>query len=203
MNTPIIDFLLDAPDNVEIIRDQISKILVLELKNQHQLAVAAEDPDVSDYDVDVFVENDEPLQFLQEENSFSHVNIMLQNTVCEKGSTNIDMRKMLATFFIDCCIIQKDFTRRESVLKSWKLGRLVRNILSAGDYTYLKLPKTVGSKIITKMETIISSELIEMCVCRVELVVGYSEFSPQTGGPNLERISVVASNESGRKLFDI
>lgn len=210
MSNPVVGFLLDTPDNIEIIRDQISKILVLELDNQYQLALAASDPAATDYYVDIFVENDELLQLLQEENSFPLVNITLQNTVIiKKGSSSINIRKMLATFFVDCYttgnLNSGSFTGTGGVIRGWKLGRLIRNILSAGDYTYLKLRKIVGSKTITKMETVFPnfvSGSIKVCMCRIELVVEYDEFSPQTNGSDLEGIAVAVYDANSKILLD-
>ena len=64
---PAYDTLQREPDNIEIIRDQIAALLALDLEHQHELAVEDSDPNSKDYDVDVFVECDDPLQYLDDD----------------------------------------------------------------------------------------------------------------------------------------
>jgi len=57
-----INELLSTPDNIETIRDTVAAILAIELEHQHELAVEAGDVNARDYDVGVYVENDDPIQ---------------------------------------------------------------------------------------------------------------------------------------------
>ena len=56
--------LLSEPDNIEYIRDQIGAILSVELANQFALAEEAADHNARDYNIAVYIENDDPLQYV-------------------------------------------------------------------------------------------------------------------------------------------
>jgi len=86
----VVNELLSTPDNVEIIRDQICGILALEFAHQYELAQEAGSAVVpDDYDIKVYLENDEPwaLQTEEDKSIYPLVNVSLQNSVTEKGST--------------------------------------------------------------------------------------------------------------------
>ena len=53
--------LLSEPDNIEYIRDQIGAILSVELANQFALAQKKADPNARDYNIGVYIENDDSL----------------------------------------------------------------------------------------------------------------------------------------------
>ena len=93
--------LLSEPDNIEYIRDQIGAILSVELANQFALAQEAADHNARDYNIAVYIENDDPLQYVDIGlNPFPLVNLSLASTEKDSGSTSINKHRMSATFFL-------------------------------------------------------------------------------------------------------
>ena len=94
--------LLSEPDNIEYIRDQIGAILSVELANQFALAQEAADPNARDYNIAVYIENDDPLQYVDGgANPFPLVNLTLVGSEKTSGSTNFNKHRMSATFLLD------------------------------------------------------------------------------------------------------
>ena len=131
--------LLSEPDNIEYVRDQIGAVLSAELSNQYALAREAGDPAARDYDIAVYIENDDPLQYVDAGKSpFPLVNLTLVSTEKTSGSTSFNKHRMSATFLVDVYATGntdsgEDAAMRAS-LKAWKSARIVRNILCAENY---------------------------------------------------------------------
>jgi hypothetical protein len=60
MSDYVVNELLSTPDNVEIIRDQLCGILALECAHQYELAQEAHSTVAEDFNIKVYLENDEP-----------------------------------------------------------------------------------------------------------------------------------------------
>lgn len=200
---------LNEPDNCEIIREQISAIIAVEMANQFELAKAAEDPVAGDYKVSVFVENDEPWQAGEDGDLFPLVNISLENDKREKEASVNDTVN-IATFNIDCYEVGNrtgKFAGRTSVIKAWKLSRCVRRILKSDHYHYLKLRGIVSKKSIISRQggypAGMENSAVKVAVVRIVLEVTYDENAPRTTGPGLEIMPVIISDDNGQVVIDI
>jgi hypothetical protein len=155
MSDPKIYELIDTPDNVERVRDQIAAILSLELQNQTVIAEEEGNPYSADYDIKIYVENARPYDTTGDE-IISLVNIVLQEITAPHSNPRIGDQKEQAIFHIYCIAngnnigdFQDD---RSATFRAWKIMRLVRRILMSEPYTYLGIRKIVTSRTFTKME---------------------------------------------------
>ena len=202
--------LLSEPDNIEYIRDQIGAILSVELANQYALAQEASDPAARDYDVGVYIENDDPLQYVDAgKNPFPLVNLTLVGTEKTKGSTNFNKHRMSATFLLDVYATGnadsgEDAGMRAS-LKAWKTARIVRNILCAENYAYFKMRGVVDGRDIVKFEAgnpANTNSAIKVKIVRITLNVDYIEGVAISEGEGLELIDAKISDKDGRVLVE-
>ena len=149
-----INELLERPDTVEIIRDQIAAILSLELQNQSALA-EKHGKNKSDFDIKVYNENARPYDNTSGERLYS-INVVLQEIKVPLSNSRIHDQKEIATFHIYCIADGNntgDFRDdRSATFRAWKLMRFVRRILMSEQYTYLDMRKLVTSRTFTKME---------------------------------------------------
>ena len=110
--------LLSDSDNIEYIRDQIGAILSVELANQFALAQEAADPAARDYNIGVYIENDDPLQLVDAGASpFPLVNLSLVSTEKDSGSTSINKHNMSATFLLEMTVISKRISHAKKLSK--------------------------------------------------------------------------------------
>lgn len=202
--------LLSEPDNIEYIRDQIGAILSAELANQYALAQEAAAPAARDYNVEVYIENDDPLPFVEARaNPFPLVNVSLVSTEKESGSTSINKRNMSATFLIDVYATGnvdsgEDSAMRAS-LKAWKTARIVRNILCAENYAYFKLRGIVDGRDIVKFEAGNpgnASTAVRVKIVRMTLNVDYIEGVSISECGELELFDAKISDKDGRVLVE-
>lgn len=202
--------LLKDPDNIEIVRDQIAGILALELLHQNELAQA--DPDLpakEDYNVHVYIENDEPWAVQDENNPFPAVNVSFDNYKIDTDDGSND-RIVLGTYFIDCYAAGnydgEGFAGRVAKIKSMKIARFVRNILQAANYRYLKLRGVVNSQHIAKCESgAIKDEngAVKVGVQRIVLEAEFHENSPQVESDVLEAMGFTCNSTSGEILLNL
>lgn len=197
----------NEPDNCEIIRDQLSAIIALEMENQFELAKAEEDPVADDFKVAVFVENDEPWQVGEEKDLFPLVNISLETAKRDKEAS-VNDRSDIATFNIDCYQTGNrtgKFAGRTAVIKAWKLARCIRRILKSDHYTYLKLRGIVSKKSISSRQggypAGMENSAVKVAVVRIVLEVTYDEEAPRTTGPGLEIMPVSIGNDKGQVII--
>ncbi len=206
--TPAYDTLQSNPDNIEVIRDQIAALLALDLEHQFELAVEDNDPNAADYDVDVFVESDDPLQYVDddtdESNPFPCVNVSIDSSGGDGGTASVNKQTMTAQFFIDCYATgntssTEDFGTKAS-LKAWKTARLVRRIIRAEPNTYLRLRGVVG-KVSFKFqsgEPNSPQSAIRVKMVRITLSVEYVEDVEITDGVIDWEASGIVTDGSGR-----
>lgn len=190
--TPAYDTLQSNPDNIEVIRDQIAALLALDLEHQFELAVEDNDPNAADYDVDVFVESDDPLQYVDddtdESNPFPCVNVSLDSSSASNATAGVNAQKFAAQVLVDCYATgntssDADFGTKAS-LKAWKVARLVRRILRAEPNTYLRMRGVVGG-ISWKFQAGSPSQsksAINVKMVRITLTIEYAEDVAITGG---------------------
>ena len=209
---PVYSELQSEPDNIEIIRDQIAALLALELQKQHEIAVEKEDSAARDYDVAVYVENDNPLQYVDdntpESNPFPCVNVSLDSSDDGKGTASVNRQCMTAQFFVDCYATgntasDEDFGTK-AALKAWKTARLVRRILRAEPNTYLRLRGIVGKVGFKFQSGEPASAQSAICVkmVRVTLSVDYVEDVDITGGVIDWEIAGIITDDNGRVIFE-
>lgn len=197
--------LIDKQDTFEIIRDQIVAILVLETANQQALAtLAGKDPD--DWKLRIFMERSNPWeQFLNGPVDRSPlINVWYDNSGFDSASSNvIERQKTDGVFNIDCYGYgqsEDDIAGghkpgdREAALEVQKALRLVRNILMAGENTYLQLRGTVWGRW-PQSATVFQPQQGERAAqqivgARLTLRVTFNEFSPQVVAETLELLSV-------------
>lgn len=209
------DGLISTPDNIEVIRDQIAGLLAVELENQARLAEEAGDPNAADYKVAVFVENDDPLQYVDDQtpgaNPFPCANVSVDSTGQDKGTASVGKQVMTAQIFVDVYATGnsgnaeggEDFGTR-AALKAWKTARLVRRVLRAEANTYLRLRGIVG-RVTFKFqagEPNRPQAAIRVKMVRVTLGVDYFEDVPVTGGSGIELISAKIADGDGRVILE-
>lgn len=200
--------LLSEPDNIEYIRDQIGAILSVELANQFALAQEAADPAARDYNIGVYIENDDPLQLVDAGASpFPLVNLSLVSTEKTSGSTSINKHNMSATFLLDVYATGNmesgENAGIRASLKAWKTARIVRNILCAENYAYLKLRGIVTGRDIVKFEAgnpANASAAVKVKIVRITLNVDYIEDVTISEGEELELFDATISDKNGEVL---
>lgn len=139
----LINERLNDPGNLEIIRDQLSGIISLEMNNQYELAMFDDDPVADDYKVSVTVENDEPLNLTgsQQTGTFPVplINVTVDESDFSGGSSNVNTSEREVVFNIDCYQTGNAsgvFAGRSATIKAWKLARCVQKILDSDQYTF-------------------------------------------------------------------
>lgn len=204
--------LLSAPDNVEIVRDQICGILALETANQYELAVEAQDARKDDYNIKVYLENDQPWELQTEEDKdvFPLVNVSLVSVDRGNGSTVTNKNNVTASFNIDCYATGTfdgdGRTGRMAVVKAWKTARIIRNILCAGNYAYLGLRGVVTARQVRSLTTGMPNQQMaagRVCIVRIVMDVDLIEFSPQVSGVEIAPISLEILDDTGLVIVDM
>ena len=201
-----IDVRLSDPSNLEIIRDQISGIIAIEMANQYEKAVEDADPVKDDYKVGVYVENDEPWN-TNEDNIFPLVNIMIDHVEKNSDSTiNTTIRNV--QFSIDCYQTGNysgKYAGRKATIKAWKLARCVSKILDSDEYTYLGLRGVVKATSIDDMRLgrPDTNSAMKVYLVRIRFNVEYVEDAPQNSGTELKTMPVTISDENGQVVIDI
>lgn len=208
---PVYTELQSEPDNIEIIREQIAALLFLDLQRQHEIALEKEDPNAADYDVTVYVENDDPMQYVDDEaedsNPFPCVNVSLDSSDGDGGTASVNKQTMTAQFFIDCYATGNtsstaDFGTKAS-LKAWKTARLVRRILRAETNTYLRLRGVVG-KVSFKFQSGEPNSVqsaIRVKMVRITVSVDYVEDVEISEGVVDWEIMGIITDEKGRIII--
>lgn len=206
--------LIDKQDNFEIIRDQIAAILAVEVSNQMTLA-----PVAADYKLRVYIERALPWEaFLNDPVDLSPiVNVWFDTINFDKNKSNIVERQAgTATYNIDCYgyaeaaddggagFIAGD---QGAALEAHRAIRLVRNILMAGENTYLQARGLVWQRWIRDI-TVYQPQITDRAVQRIHagriaLDVIFNEFSPQITPETLELLTVqVKRQEDGQVIIN-
>ena len=207
MPTPKITELIDQLDVVELVRNQIAAILVLETANQKALAEAAsKDPKL--WDLRVYVEREHPwAQFLDlpDDDVAPIVAVSFETDSPDAaGSNAVEKQKTSATFNVDIYgygVATGTDAGHEpgdyrAALAAYRATRLVRNILMAGQYTYLGLQGIVGRRwyagrtmFVPEFEAKAAQNII---ACRLAFQVDFNEYSPQVVPFDLDALRIEA-----------
>ena len=196
--------LIDKVDNFERVRDEIAAILAVEVANQKALAVAAgKDPD--NWDLRLYSERSIPWSILTEDGDTGApvVNVWFDNLNFDESASNVVARqKANATYNIDCygggvsAETAEGHTSQDkaAALDAQRALRLVRNILMAGEYTYLGLRGMVWRRFVTT-ETVFQPSIGDQPAfgivgARLTLQVQFNEYAPQVPAETLESLAV-------------
>jgi hypothetical protein len=217
--------LIDRPDNLERVRDQIGAILLVEQENQQALArEAGKDPEL--WRLRIFSERSNPWEVFRDQDSEEEdeefdrapvINVTFDSESFDKSTGNtVERQTALGTFNVDCYAqaIAKDDPEglgheagdEAAAKEAHRAARLVRSILMAGAYTYLGMRGVVGRRwvqSITVFQPQAGGQSIEHVVAaRVAFQVEFNEFSPQVEGQLLELVSAsVRRADNGQLLF--
>ena len=193
----LIDTLLETRDNSEVVRDQIAAILKLELEHQTELGGPPAPR--------VFLERSSPWGNLVESppNELPIVNVWFDSASYEPAASNIVSRQRCdGTFHVD---VYAFAASRETVpghapgdeaasLACQATLRRVRQILMAGQYTYLGLRGLVWKRwpqTLSLFQPPSDARTAHHVVAgRLALAVQFNEFSPQFEGEPIETLSV-------------
>jgi hypothetical protein len=200
---PQITELIEEPDTLEVIQDQIAAILSLELQNQYVLAQEKGIPRAQDYNIKVFVENTRPYDGAGDE-KINLINILNTKVIIPTSNPRIGNQKEKATFFIDCAADGNNTGNfrddRSATFRAWRIMRLVRRIIMSDQYAYLGLRGTVTSRTFTKMEAGAPGiqAALALTVIRATLEIDFVEKAIETPSVILEGIDYDIDAETGQ-----
>lgn len=201
----IITTLIDKQDTNEIVRDQISAILAVEIENQRILAIAA-GKNSNNFYFSVYTERSRPW----ESGEMPLVNVLFDRDLFDtKGSSLINKSQPTGTFYIDCYgykAADENNTGDELASREVdRIARLARNIIMHNGYAYLKLRGLVARRWIIRREKFmpnINQDGAENIIaCRLTLEADYIEYSPQTEPENLELLILECKRQDGKVYF--
>jgi hypothetical protein len=208
----LITELITKVDNAEIIRDQIAAILAVELANQQVLSGNLPQPRV-------FIERSNPWgQFLVPEAPPVQpvINVWWDSSTFEESTSNVvERQKAEAVYNIDCygAAPSEDVAAgghipgdEQAAREAQRAVRLARNILMAGQYTYLALRGLVWKRFpqtISMFQPQIDNRgAVRVVAARLSLQVHFNEFSPQYVGDVLELLMIeINRKETGELLL--
>lgn len=205
--------LIDKTDTAEAVRDYIAAILALNIEEQKQLAIdALRDPEP--WDLRVFLEASTPWEQFREGENQPIVNVFFESTAVNPARSDVVERQTYeGQYVID--VIANGQSRpdgesgqitgdRDAAIKAQRAARLVRNILMAGQNTYLQLRPLVGSRMITGIRMMGPPKdlnVLDVIACRLTLAVTFSEYSPQVQPVDLDLVSLTVNNETGQLIL--
>lgn len=212
--------LIAGQDSFELLRDTIAAILVTETANQQTLATAAaEDPRL--WAFRVFVERADPWSEFQEVSPGDDqldvepiVNVAVDNLTYDPSASNvIERQKSTGIYHLECYgygVAKDDGATGQTTgdylaaISAQRLVRLVRNILMAGEYTYLGLQGTVWKRWIQNIQFLEPSfdtrAIQHVAAARIAFQVDFGEVSPQVSGEILEAIGVTVKRTEDAEI---
>jgi hypothetical protein len=218
--------LIDKVDNVELVRDQIAAVLLVESASQQQLASDIE-KDSRLWALRVFTEASNPWEQFrkapdgekgEEPADYTPiVNVWFDQAATDRSSSSqVNRKKVDATFQIDCYgygISRSDGGGQAAgdtgaALEAQRAARLVRNILESAHYVNLGLVKLVGDRVVQSIQSMQlpqGSQQAQHVVCvRLTLNASFNEFSPQYDGQPFEGATITITRDpSGEvSVFD-
>jgi hypothetical protein len=218
-----IETLIDKVDNVELIRDQIAAIILVEQARQQELAAAADpakDPEL--WRLRVFLERANPWDEFPSDpqdgvafDAAPLVNVWWANSDDGEHTSNVvERQRVTATFHIDCygygvsreTEAGHDSGDETAALEAQRAARLVRNILMSAHYTYLGMRGVVARRWRASAQSfqpaIDSRPVAHVSAVRQSFQVTFNEFSPQHVPVPLALISVAVKRiDTGELLF--
>lgn len=204
--------LIDKNDGFEIVRDKIASILVTEVASQQVIALAAgKDPDL--WKLRVYLERSnawEQWVNIEEVTDYSPiVNVYFDTaTYNERYGDTVERQRSDSIYNIDCYAIGVSeeslaghkIGDKEAALNAHRAARLVRNILMAGENTYLGLRGSVWGRwpqSLTVLQPEMNGQSLQHIICaRWVFRVSHNEFSPQVAGETMEQINVTMTRSA-------
>lgn len=208
---PALNELQSDKDNIEVIRGQVAALLAVDFRRQAELAAESGATDSGDYNVAVYVESDDPLQYVDEDtpgaNPFPCVNVILDSSDPDKGTASVNKQAFTAKLYVDCYAEGNNAEDGEfsykAAQRAWKVARLVRRILRAEANTYLRLRGIVGRVAWSFQagEPSNTRSAIKVKMVRVTLTIDYVENVAITEGELDWDIVGIVADETGRVHF--
>lgn len=217
--------LIDKVDTFELVRDQITVLLAQEVANQQALATA-EGKDPALWDMRVYRERFNPWErYLNIDNPPSVfapiINVQYDTSTFPMGhGSTVDRQKSDTVYNIDVYGFGSpgddpddpnghDPGDREAAFACQRGLRLVRNILMAGQNTYLQLPRGVVWRrwvdAVTMFQPQIDSRpTVKVVAARLAFRVEFNEEAEQVAGEALELISIdVEAMKDGKVIAEV
>jgi hypothetical protein len=202
---PQITELIETPDTLEVVRDQLAALLSLELQNQYALAQGKKIPRARDYNIQVFVENTRPYDGTAiGQGQISLINILVSKVTVPTSNPRIGNQKEKAVIFIDCAADGNNTGNfrddKSAAFRAWKIMRLVRCIVMSDQYAYLGMRGTVTSRTVTQMEAGAPNiqAALALTVIRATLEVEFVERSIEAPSVILEGIDYTIDADTGQ-----
>ncbi len=215
--------LIDKVDGLELVRDQIAAILVVETANQQALATTAgKNPKL--WALRVFSEHSNAFEHFEDnpdaadvdDNAAPIVNVWFNSDEFDKSKGDVVERQQpTGTFNVDVYgygVAKSDggaghvVADEKAAFEAQRGARLVRNILMSGQYVVLGLRGLVGRRWLTSrtmfqpaLDGRASQRVVGM---RLSFEVSFVETSPQVQGQTLDTLSVqVNRKETGQLML--
>ena len=214
----MITTLINKTDTFETVRDQIAAILLAEQQSQQTLATAAsEDPRL--WALRVFTERTNPISEFKgakaQLDATPFVNVWWTRNNYEDDKSTAVARQWSATSYnIDCYgfgISEKQPTGHlagdaRASLAMQRAVRLVRNVLMAGEYTFLGLARGIVRKRwisnIQSFQPPTDDRLAaQVQAARIILNVHFVETTSQVQGVELDLLSATVRNAATGEIF--
>jgi hypothetical protein len=225
----LLQSLIDKRDNLEIVRDQVALILLLELANQQQKALAV-GKDPQEWKLRIFTERGNCWgDFTSDDSGDSDterpavdltpiVSVWVNKATYDRARSLPVVRQQAdASLVVDIygggIARSKDGGHATAELQAsnevLRAYRLVRNILMSGNASNLAMPGVVGDHWPTEFETVSQPnedldkpKFERVAMGRLQLSVSFLEFAPEYVGEPLETLAVgVKRRETGELYF--
>jgi len=193
--------LIQGKDTFEMVRDKIAAILVTESANQVALATSSGEPDPQQWALKVYTERAAPWDNYTTGDII--VNVWFDTANVDTSASNtVQEQTMRGTFNIDVIGFARSKSNgaghtpgdMQAAFNAARGVRFVRNILMAGQYTYLDMRPIVGQRMPTSISSfqpqLNTNDHVNAVGARMSLDVRYSEFSPQYEPVDIEQLSV-------------
>jgi hypothetical protein len=203
---PGIAQLIDKVDVVELVRDRIAEILLVESEQQQQLARAAnKNPEL--WRLRVYTEATDPWEAYigdqRDKDVAPIVNVYWNASTDDAHASNaVERQKVTGTYHVDCYGYGRSRETagghvsgdQQAALEAQRVARLVRNIIMAGHYMYLGMRKVVSKRwrdSATAFQPVMDGHAVQHIMgVRLVFSVDFNELSLQTQGVPLAGISI-------------
>ena len=178
------------PDNAEIIRGQIARILRDGIGSAAKETEGRED--AADYKISVGIDTAVSQYVDNQRNPFPLADIHLDSVKIASGSAVVNKKNRTARFEILCMAEGNStggsFPWKRANSRAWKTARVVRRILEAEENTYLGLRGVVSAHSVTEMQAgqIDTESAVFVCAVKISLDVDFVEGVEVASGDALE-----------------
>jgi hypothetical protein len=209
--------LIDKTDTFELVRDKIAQILADEIAGQVSQAGANADA----YRLHVYTERANPwngwlYSELEQIDPTPFVNVFYESDVFNRRSGNVvESQETEAIYNIDCyglgigeeTLAGHLAADEAAAVESHRAARLVRNILMAGEYTYLGLRALVSERWVDRRVSFPPPKDVQTAqrigVTRLVLRVKFVEFAPQYQPVNAELLHIELKRDTDGRVLSV